>query len=254
MMRKPWMQAGAYAVGIVIGKLVSFLLLPIITAHLAPESYATLEILVSLADIGSIILGLAAADTLFRFMGEAESPDEGREIVARLFGLILIFSILALIVTQLLVSPVANVIPAGVRPVHLRLLAVSLTMTSLIQLPLGWLRIKDRAFAFLAASVGKTLIQASLIVFGLRAGFGVTAILGAGAVADMLLAGVLCVMQYRASGIRFNRHGIGHILHYSGPLMLSGIAAFALGSLDRWFLVENVPLSEMALYGLAAKF
>ena len=61
-------QAAWYALATLAGRGIGFLMLPVVTGHLAPADYGTLELLAALADAGGILLGFGLADTLFRFI------------------------------------------------------------------------------------------------------------------------------------------------------------------------------------------
>ena len=55
-----------YALALILGKGISLLMIPIVTGRLSPAEYGELEILVTVADLGSIVLGLGLADTLLQ--------------------------------------------------------------------------------------------------------------------------------------------------------------------------------------------
>jgi O-antigen/teichoic acid export membrane protein len=256
MKRRTALRQGLlYAAGIVVMKSVSLITLPVVTTHLTPAEYGTLEILVTLADVGGVLLGLGLVDTLFRFAGESADPQEKRAVCASILALACMVAVGALALTQAAAPWLVRWLPGeAVSVAQLRWLLLSLVVTSCIQIPLAWLRMNARAGAFFCLTTGKTLLQAWLVVTSVQHGDGVTGIVAANAVGDSVLALVLLLWQWRDTGIHWQRQRATATLHYSAPLILSGLALFVLGSFDRWLLAGAVGNHEMALYALACKF
>ena len=86
-------QTATYALTPVIAKAVSFAMVPVFTHFLAPEDYGRLDVLQTLADLLSILIGLGLADTLFRFAGSAPDDAARRRAAANLFGLSLVSAV-----------------------------------------------------------------------------------------------------------------------------------------------------------------
>lgn len=256
MKLNPVLRQGLYyAAGIVLMKSAALITLPIVTAHLTPEQYGSLEILVTLADLGGILLGLGMVEALFRFAGAAQDAAERRAVAASILGMALTFAAVALVATQATAAWITSLLPAvGLETVQVRWLLLTLVLTSCIQIPLAWLRMSDRAGAFFLATLAKTVIQTCLVVFTVRSGYGVTGIVASNAIADILLATVLVCTQARDSGLRFVGRGTLRYVTYSWPLIFSGLALFVVGSFDRWILADSVSTREIAFYGLACKF
>jgi O-antigen/teichoic acid export membrane protein len=84
-------------------------------------------------------------------------------------------------------------------------------------------------------------------------GFGIAGMLGAGAAASLLAAVVLLAGQARDTGIRMQPAAWRPLLAYGVPLIGSGLASFALGTADRWFLASNVAAAALGHYALASK-
>jgi O-antigen/teichoic acid export membrane protein len=252
--RHPLVQTAVYAASLVVSKGISLVMIPFMTAHLGPAEYGTLEALVALADVGGVVLGLGLADTLFRFGSKGDNPDRS-PIAATLIGLSIAIAIVTLIAGQLVAPLMLPTLPPGVALEQLRLLMISLALTACIQVPFAWLRSRESALEYFGYTIGKIALQATLIVIAVRDGWGVTGVLAAGAVSDVVLSTTLLLRQILVTGIRLpDRAGAKSVLVYALPLVLSGIGGFALGTFDRWILAHEVPPAELALYGLAAKF
>ena len=62
-------QAAYYALGIVMMKGISLLMIPFVTRQLTPVEYGTLEILLIFADVSTLIIGFGLVEALNRFIG-----------------------------------------------------------------------------------------------------------------------------------------------------------------------------------------
>lgn len=251
---RPVIQAGAYALGLAISKGVSLMMVPVLTRYLPPDGYGVLEILVTLADIGSVLLGAGLAETMIRFAGAASGTAERDRIAAEVFGLALVTAVLFLVATQLAAPAITAALPPGVTLAQVRFLLLSLTVTACIEVPLSWLRMTEQAFTFVAFSAGKNVVQAALMVLALHSGWGVTGVIAAGTLCECGLALAIGWSVGRRTGIVLITPRLPQLLLYGGPLVIGGIANFVSGSLDRWILASAVGLAAMAKYALAAKF
>ena len=247
-------QTLCYAAGIAVAKGIGLAMIPFVTRMLPPADYARLELLASVADVGGVLLGMGIVDTLYRFTAATDTAASRRAIAAEITGLALLLAGLFLILGQILAPLLAGLLPGGLGVTDLRLLLISLALTATIELPLAWLRLNERAFAFLCLGAGKAIVQAGLSLGALAAGWGVTGVVAAGAAVDVALVILLITLQSRSTGLTIRLARFVDLLRYGGPLVLGGVAAFVLGSCDRWFLADTVPASDLAHYALAGKF
>ena len=241
----------AYILALVLSKAAGFVMLPLVTGSLSVADYARLEVLASIADLAGMICGLGLADAFFRFA--AASPAEERpKRSAELLGCALIAAGLLLALGQGGLSLLAHL---GLETTPaLRFLAVSVALTAAIELPLGWLRSEGRAWRYATIFILRTALQCGVSAALLLRGHGVDGMFFAAALADAAAAILLIALQIRSVGVRWPGAVLWRAVRYGGPLALGGIAGFALGSLDRWFLAAAVPAVELAHYGLAVKF
>ena len=243
-----------YGSALGISKAVSLLMVPVFTRFLEPADYGRLDILQTLADLFSIVIGLGLADTLFRFSGAAKSEQERRRVAANIFGMALVVGVVSLILTQLAAPAIAAALPGGVTVIQTRLILGNLALGGIMLVSLSMLRMLDFAGWFFAGSVGWVVIQAALGVLLLSLGFGITGVLAAGLTGAMLLAVALIVWQLRHTGVRLEAGKCREFAAYGAPLIFVGISGFVLGSFDRWILADAVGAARMAEYTLAAKF
>lgn len=243
-----------YGSSIALMKGVSLLMLPFIAHHLSPDEFGRLEVISTIAVIGSVLVGMGLDHTLFRFAGVAKNEQQRKRLSAEIFTLALFIGILAWLVSWLAAEFISNKIPGNPTTYELRLVISMLALEGCIAIPLGWLRMRNKAFTFFIATTGRAFTQALLVVIFLNFDRGVEGVLEAGLISTVALAIALGYLHIRDTGISFNIHTSKRTFIYSLPLVGSGLVAFALNGLDRWVLAEYTSLTDVAQFGVAAKF
>ncbi|MCR9257697.1 MAG: lipopolysaccharide biosynthesis protein [Alphaproteobacteria bacterium] len=246
-------QAAVYAAALVLTKLTAIVMLPVFTHYLTPEEYGRLDILQTLANLLSLVIGFGLADTLFRFTGEAKTDTERKEAAAGVLGLALLTFVASAVLLQLAAPWIAAYLPGGVTETQTRLILGSLSFTALILVPLSWIRQQDRAPLYFGGSAGRAVVQAVLAALFLSLGFGIDGVLLAGFICASTLCAILVVIQWRHTGCRLSlplltRHG-----RFGGTLLIAGLATFVLDSFDRWILADAIGAHALAMYALAGK-
>ena len=251
-------QAACYGLAIILAKGVAFAMVPVFTHYLSPAEFAALDVIQTLADLLSVLIGLGLADTLFRFAGSAGNEAEQKRVAASILGLSLVTGCVFLIAGQLSAPLIASILPwpagdEGGRVWEVRIILVSLSFSAVILVPLGWLRMRDRAGEYLFGSGGRAVAQAGLVAAALVLGFGITGILVGGMIACVTLATIVVYRQARETGIRFSADVFSRYGGYAAPLVGIGLLAFLTRSGNRWIIAGNVDAVALAHFALAAK-
>jgi O-antigen/teichoic acid export membrane protein len=241
----PLVYAGAMA----WTKGLALLSVPLLTGLLTPAEYGRLELLVSAGELGGLVAGAGLVDTLYRFAGGRDARSEA----GRVMGMALIVAVVGLVVVLMGAPALAAAMPLAVTPTEIMLLGAAVVLESAIGVPLGWLRMHDRAWAFALLTGLRATAQVGLMAALVLGGFGVSGVLAAGAVAGFAFAALLVTRQAQETGIGFDRRACLRLLGYGVPLVGGGLAAFVLGTADRWFLGGTVEDAALGCYGLAAR-
>jgi len=246
-------QAFYYGLGILMMKSVSLVMLPVVTFYLTPAEYGSLELLLSISNFATILVGFGLVEALYRFVGLSKNTSDEKHVISNILSLAIIIGIFSLLI-GLYISPfLVNNLFSNISLFDMQLVVVMFSVEGCIAIPLAWLRMKENARCFFLLTTGKAAIQAFLSWQLLSAGYGLTAILIAGVVSALLLMSILIALQIRKTGLSFNKKRLTEILLYGSPLVLSGIAAFALIGADRWIIAAISSESELGLYALGKK-
>lgn len=243
-----------YASALALSKGFALVMVPVATHFLTPEDYGRLDVLQTLADLLSIVIGMGLAETLFRFAGSADNEQEKKQAVANIFGMAIVVGSTALIIGQLIAPQVSQWLPGNIQETEARLILASLSLVGTILVPLAWLRMQGSPWTYFAGTAGRVALQVAIAIPLLFLGFGVMGVLCATLLSAIVLCAWLIKKQINTTGIRFEFARFKMYSIYGGPLIFVGIAGFVLGSFDRWILASVVGTAEMAQYAIAAKF
>lgn len=247
-------QSAFYGLSIFLMKGISLIMLPVYTHYLTPADYGRLEVLVVFSNIASIALGFGLVEALYRFVGLAEGHKNKQRHAAECLLVAGVIAILSYLFFHIYSKDLVQILPGSLTANELYLLGVALSVGGLINIPLAWLRITERAQLFFSISMLKVFLQVILTFYWLKSGWGITSVLAAGAVSAVIIAIVLCIIQLKETPLKFSIKHTKTILFYAGPIFIGGIATFTLSGMDRWLLAEYFGAAEIAAYAIAIKF
>lgn len=238
-----------YGVAMILLKGFSLITIPLVARHLSPAAFGDLDIAVSLGEFMGLIASLGLAETLYRF-----APDAGPAETSEIVGTAIIGAILLALVGQIMAPWLHTVFDLKLPLLGLQALFAAAAVTGLIEMPLAWIRLRNRPLAFLGFVACRSLLQIGLLWVLLIEGFGPEGILFATFWTHTGFGAIMLVLMIRHCGVTFRWFALQRLAIYGLPLVGSGLALFALGSLDRWFLASHVSREEIAHYAIAVKF
>lgn len=260
-------QAAYYALGIVMMKGVSLLMIPYVTRQLSPIEYGTLEILLIFADISTLVIGFGLVEALNRYIGSSSnSGQESQTLVSQCFTLAIFVCMTMMAALYFSASSIIALLPADVSTGQLLLIAFPALLEGLIAIPLTLMRMQSLAKYFCLLNVVKALFQASMVIVLLQLDYGINAILIAGAVSSLFL--VLCLLPYQWQQMDKGWYKSWYsnslnseywykmleIMRYGAPIVIGRLGLFAMTGLDRWLLADKVGIEQLAVYAIAVKF
>ncbi len=242
-----------YTLSIAFGRGLSIVSLPFIARFMPPSDYARLDVAASIIEISGIFASFALADLLFRFAASAKTDAEQRKVAGGILGVGLVCAALTLVLTQIFLPVLASHLALGVHEHVLRAGLAAAACTGLIELPLAWLRMKDKPGLYLTFIAGRSLAQVCAMLGVLYMGYGPEGVILANAIIETVITVYLVVRQVRSFGVYFSRQMLRHALRYCLPIVGGGLAMFGLGTCDRFFLAGAVNPQTLAHYTLAGK-
>jgi O-antigen/teichoic acid export membrane protein len=249
-------HGGIYLVGNILQRAVSFVMLPIYTRYLAPADYGILELLTLVIDIVSIILGLRISQAIFRFYHSYEDKSQRYQVITTSMILIGGFNLLGVLIIVAFSTPLSVLVFDHPGSVHLLIIfSFTLFFHALIEVPMVFMRARQKPLLFVAFSTYKLLLQLSLnIYFVVWLRMKVEGVIYSAVITGIVMSITLLVYTLRITGLGFSLSKAKQLTSFSWPLVLTGLISFFITFGDRYFLRFYGDLADVGIYSLAYKF
>ena len=249
-------QTAIYSFGVMLGRAVSFLMLPVYTRYLTPSDYGLVQLLELLVEVVAIFFTAGATAGLQRFYFKASTADDRKRLVSTTFLSVLILA-LACTVTLETVSPLVwrYALKSAGEPWFIRLAAINFMLSFLVNFPMSFAQTTQRPGIFLWASLVKLVLQLSLnitFIVGMR--LGVAGLLWSTFTTNLLIGTVMTIWVVRQTGLRFDRGMLRELRRFGTPYQVTWGGSFLLTFGDRFFLQAARGTSAVGLYSLAYQF
>ncbi|OCH19783.1 lipopolysaccharide biosynthesis protein [Aliivibrio sp. 1S128] len=246
-------QPAYYAVGILMMKGISLIMIPYITHKMTLEEYGSLESLILLADIGTILFGFGIVDAMYRYVGVSKG-EEKRKLISNCFTLSVFVCLAGGFLMLISLPALLMILPVKFSAYQIGLLLIPTMLDGVISIPLTLLRMNAMAKRFCFLNVFKGLLQALMTFCLLEAGYGIDGVLISGAVSSIMLLLCLLGYQWKEMGRFGHLKSSKLVLSFGLPVLVGGASVYMINGLDRWFLASFVGVEELAVYAVSAKF
>ena len=245
-----------YAVGMVMSRAVSFVMLPIYTRYLTPADYGVMALVEMTLDFIAIIGGGNLALGVFRFYHKTEDESEKREVVSTSFMLVgVLYFVVGAAVFASAGLMSALLFGSDAQVTVIRVAALNLAAGSLMIVPMTYARVKDRSVLFVGANMVKLILAVGLnLLFIVVMGLGVVGIFLSSLIASSVVGLALVVWLWKNVGRRPSTKWTRNLLRYGVPLMGMQVATFIATFSDRYFLQAAGDEAVVGLYSLAYQF
>ncbi len=255
-LRKTFTHAGIYAVGNLLARAASFLMLPIYTRYLTPSDYGTLELVELTVEIFSIVASAGIINGMSKYYYQYKDENDKNELVFTIFAIILI-SYIAFCAMGILFSKKLSLMVFGSDSNHflIMLAMVNLFFSMLVIVPFNYLRTKQKSVFFVVISLMKLLVQLSLnILFVVYLKMGVVGVLYSTCISSLLIGSYLSVYIIREVSWKFSLTKARELMIFGYPFIITGFAAFINTFSDRFFLNKYCDIASVGIYSLGYKF
>ncbi len=244
---------GFYILTVFVDKGVALLTIPLMAAYLAPSEFGRLDVAISLIEIAGLAFALGLGECLLRFASAAATPEGRHRVAAELLGTGLVAGAVLGIGLQVVAPTLVSALSIGIDMTAMRWALAGASLTALIELPVMWWRLMANAKAVFVYFLVRAVGQICVLWFAFSQGFGAEGALIGNACVGMAGAAVLGTLHFVKHGAAFTSSGARNALLYGFPLVISGFATFAIGSMSRWFLSGRVADADIAHLALSMK-
>lgn len=249
-------QTALYGIGLVLGKSLSFLSLPIYTQLLTPADYGVIQLIEMTFDMLTILAGSRLGVGIFRFYHKANATADKRAVLTTALTLVFCtFSVIAIGAWFSAASLSRMIFGSESYAPVIRVAALSFPWDGVIAIPLGFLRLRDRAGSFVLVGLVKSVLQlAGVYILLAHFDMGIRGVFVSTLIANVLVGSVLLTLMLRETGLRFSRGAAGDLIRFGMPLVVTQVATFFTTFGDRYFLQSSTGETEVGIYALAYTF
>jgi O-antigen/teichoic acid export membrane protein len=255
-LRRLGKQTTIYSIATLLGRAVSFIMLPVYTRYLTPADFGVLQLLDMTVDVAALLLTAGATAGTQRFYFKADTEAARKTVVSSAFLLGVSFN---LIVTIVLAAGAGWVWRAAFKgagtPEMIRLAAVNFSLASLTTIPTLLLVMRQKPVVAVSASLAKLVLQLTLnILFVVGFRLGPLGVLLSTCAAGILVGGTLAVWLLKDVGAAVDSSLARSLLRFGLPYQLSTAGSFIVTFGDRFFLNASYGVAVVGLYSLAYSF
>lgn len=249
-------QSAIYGAGVVLGKLASFIMLPVYTRYLTPTDYGVLELLSMTIDVIGMIAGIGIGSAVFKFYSDARDEEGKREVIGTAGVSAGVLGAVTAALGLLFAPTITRlVIGGGTDPQYLRIFLLTYLFQSCEHVPMMLLRARQHAGSVVTLNVARLVLNLSLnILFVVHFRMGVPGVLLSGAITGAAMATGLTVYLLRQVGVRFSVPRFVEMVRFGSPMVLWTLGSFVLVFSDRFFLQHYLGTAQVGIYALAYKF
>jgi len=235
---------------------VSLIMLPIYTRFLTPADYGSVELLSMIIDFSMIIFGARATEAVFRFYCTSHSVKEKNSTIASSLFLSFFMGCVGAAFVIALSEPLAiAVFDDASYQEYIILLALTMVLLPLIEIPFAYIRAMQNARLFFNLSAVKLVVQVSLnIYFVVYREMHVEGVVYSTLFSFLIISALLTSYTIFKVGTKVTKKACADIFSFSLPMKLATVGAFFLTFGDRYILNIYTDLSQVGIYSLGYKF
>ena len=249
-------HAAIFSMAAVMGRIISFLMLPIYAHMLRGSGYA----IIGMLDVGlgllASLLAYGTRGSIVRIYHDETEPERKKQVVST--GTILILSLSSMITVPLLLfaGQISSLLldDAGLKSlVYMALISFTLDMTG--QGASAWLLIKKRSALFAGINLVRLFVGLSLNIWLIVIqGMGVKGYFLSALFTNVVSTGLYLVFSVHGCGWRFDRAIAGKILHFLLPLVPGAMAQFLAQQAERIIVRYRISLDTVGILEMGYKF
>lgn len=240
-----------YAAGDVLAKLLAFVVIPVLTAHLSVAEYGLwglINVAISLAN-GIVVLGLDSA--FMRYFFDAKNDEEKKVVTSTCLFTAVVWGFLAIGLITFFSAQVASAATGSSKnEILIRIALLSSPLFVLNTVCAQALRNQLKAFHYAAASIGFAVVSAAFLIAGVIL-YGITGAVAAMVAGHLVYFPIRIFMIRKLVGFKIDFGLIKKLLAMGVPMVPASIAYWVFMLSDRIIIDNFAGREEVGYYTLA---
>jgi len=245
-----------YAVGNISRQLVGFLMLPVYTRFLSPADYGVVGLLIFMVSLIELLFGGHMFNAVPKYYYDANSEAQRKKVLSTALFITGAISTTTVLLVGFFSDQVSGILfGKDTYATIVSMFAVLILTHALENYALVYIRIQQKPWLFVGASLSKLVLQLSLnIYFVVVLEMGVYGIAVSTMSSSLIFSAIMTTYTLKSVGFEFGKNICITLLRFSWPLWIGGIAGLYIGSANRYYLRTFSSLNDVGLFELAAKF
>lgn len=242
-----------YALGELLPRIVSFVLLPIFTQYLSTDDYGIIGYTNSIMMFLFVLSSLALNTYILRAYYETQIELDRKKMIGNVVAIILVFNLIILVFSFLVGPTIARIVKIQI-PFYpyLSLTLVNNFLEVFSIIPLVIFRIKEQAkWYVIINSVRSVLLFLVTYILIVKFNWGVSGNFYGRLLVNLLFIPIYVLIIYRNTKLNFSLNWAFKALKFSLPLIPGAIAYLVISMSDRIILERYVSLSQIGIYSVA---
>lgn len=242
-----------YSIGEIVPRIISFLLLPILTKYLTADEYGIVSYTNSVMTFVFVIATLSLNTFVLRHYYSVKDENSRKELIGSVFLFIFGFNCI-LIIFQMGVFPfLIDYFKVNIPFKPYFQLAILNNFFDVISIiPLVLYRVKENAKGFLVLSLSRILLQFLMVyIFVVVYKQGLLGSYNARLIINIPYMFIYFYMIYKNSIFRINFKLIKDALHFTLPILPGSIAFLFVSLSDRIILERYISLDQLGIFSVA---
>jgi len=248
-------HSAVYGISTILGRAISFLLLPLYTHYLSQEAYGVVSLVLAYLGIMTIISTYGVDAAFLRYYILAGHEEEKRHIFNTGFWSILLMSTVVLFMSFLFAAPLAGWLLDNVDYQYVILLMGGILLfDSMSIIPFLLLRAEERSRMYAALKVANVIVN-FLATYWLviKLGRGVSGVFESNLISSAFTFVTLLPVSLRHLRPTMRRAVYMDLLKFGLPYLPSTLSVFLVDVIDRFILKQLTDLDTVGLYSAGCK-
>lgn len=242
-----------YMIGEIIPKIMSLLLLPVMTRFLTPEDYGIIAYVDAIVVFIFVFSVMSLNSYILREYFESKNKVQQKKLIGNFFIFLIVYNIISVFIFIGLLSLLFSVLNLQFDFYPIMLLALLCNFFEIFSIfPQILYRIQEKAIKYIYFTVSKTILQIGSIVILLV--YFEQGVLSKyyGVLGINILFAIISIFIVRKNAIfSYNNIQIKQGLKFSMPLVVGALSYLVLDISDRLILEQYVSLNDLGLYSIA---
>ena len=252
-MNKLFKNTAIYAVGEILPKIVSFLLLPVFTRYLTTSEYGILSYTSSFMLLLTVISILSLNSYALRYYFERKDEGERRLLLGTVYMVIGLMNLILIALGWLFLPLIIDNYHIQVPwDPYFKLALINNFLASFSTIPLVIYRVRQDSAKYVMLSFSFSMLTFFFnVIFVVFLKQGIIGYYHSTLLVSIPYFFIYAYIIRKYSCFKISRDYVKEGLRFSLPLLPGAIAYFFLNMVDRIILERNVPLSDLGIYNIA---